>query len=226
MRKALLSACLSALLAFSLIGVSVLYFHQGPGNTNVEQSTTFVTRTFQSTLLTTVTHQSTLAPCSQNCTINLSWEIYASLHELKDASLFIVVGNITSASTVSSSGIPLTRYNVSVLENVKGGQNLTASVLSVAQIGGTVNGNALEIQGYPNLAVGGTYLMFLNYSGTFYPSYYGSSLMTVGGPQGLFPIHGGDVYSLDSAYPQSDAWLPVKVNGVSLSGFVSEIQSS
>jgi len=53
----------------------------------------------------------------------------------------------------------------------------------------------------------------------------GAVLMTPGGPQGLFYIQGGNVYSMDNMYPQADSWIPTKVSGVPLSQFVQEIQA-
>jgi hypothetical protein len=54
----------------------------------------------------------------------------------------------------------------------------------------------------------------------------GSAFISVGGPQGVFIVQGGIVYSLDHLYPQDDAWLPLKVPGVPLAQFIQEVQSA
>ena len=50
--------------------------------------------------------------------------------------------------------------------------------------------------------------------------------VTTGGPQGLFRVQGGNVYSLDNTYPQADSWLPVKADGIPLAQFEAEVEAA
>lgn len=182
-----------------------------------------------STGTTTTSYTGSTLSCSGNCTFNLPWPIYQTLGDLKNASPFVVVANVSSASVTSVDGVPVTAYQLSVITNIEGpGVNKSAGMttLPMAQIGGTANGTTVSVQGYPTLSVGSTYVLFLNGPGSLYPAYYGGYLTSVGGPQGTFLVQRGQVYSLDTLYPHVDAWLSVKADGVPLSQFISEVQGS
>ena len=174
------------------------------------------------------------------------YPLYQTLQKLINETLAVpVLANVTSVSTKSVSGVPVTLYEVTVIENLAG--TATPSVgttLPVDQVGGTLNGTTWSLSGYPILTVGGTYVLFLGapggtvggiYGNTTYSgplvSYqssvdHGEASITVGGPQGLFYVEGGRVYSLDNMYPQVDGWLPVKAAGVPLAQFIQEVQSA
>jgi len=191
--------------------------------------------------------------CHGNCIIDAPWtsgsQLHKTLNELVAYSELVLVGNVTSLSTVAVKGVPVTAYNVTVIATIisAGHPNLVpGSVLNMAQIGGTAAGNTMTLKGYPLLVKGGTYVFFLNYlGGTVAPNCgnactlipdptapyvsgvdNGFALVTVGGPQGVFAVQGGKVYSLDNAYPQDDQWLPIKVAGASLTQFMTEIQQA
>jgi hypothetical protein len=105
--------------------------------------------------------------------------------------------------------------------------------------------------GYPTLTVGGLYIFFLTaLNSVVVPAYTSTTTMTTitikdsplspywqhiddgmasvttGGAQGLFYVQEGKVFSLDNAYPQQDAWLPVKVSGIPLAEFIAELNST
>jgi len=188
-----------------------------------------VVATSSSAGTTSTTYISQTISCSVNCTLNLPWPVYKTMGQLKDASPFVVVANVTSVSVTSVAGIPLTVYQLSVITNIEGpGVNKSAGMttLPMAQIGGTANGTTVSVEGYPALSVGSTYVLFLNGPASLYPAYYDGYLTSVGGPQGTFLVQRGQVYSLDTLYPQADAWLSVKADGVPLSQFISEVQGS
>jgi hypothetical protein len=193
-----------------------------------------------------------LYPC--NCSYNLgwAWPAYNTLSELKSASGTIVVAEITSTRTLGvnisyfpspvypapRSPIPVTAYNITITTVLFGGPDLKPGVdLTVAQIGGAANGTTMSIVGYPTLSVGLSYIFFLSPSSdvlgavselaTLYDAVSPSfTLITTAGPQGLFYVQGGMVYSLDNMYPQDDAWLPVKADGVPLAQFILEVQNA
>jgi hypothetical protein len=180
------------------------------------------------TTTSTTSIGSTLS-CTGNCTFNPPWPVYQTMSALKEASPFVVVANVTSESVTSVNSIPLTVYQLSVVENIEGpGVNKSAGMMTLpmAQIGGTANGTTVSIEGYPTLSVGSTYVLFLNGPGSLYPSYYAGYLTSVGGPQGTFLVQRGGVFSLDTVYPKADVWLPIKANDVPLSQFIAEVQAS
>jgi hypothetical protein len=162
--------------------------------------------------------------CNGNCTLNIPWPTYKTLGALKAATDSAIIANVRSASTVSIGGVPVTRYNVAVSQTIIGTQITPGTVIPVAQIGGTANGTTMRLTGYPTLTLGGTYVFFLNYAGTYLVSYYTLFPLTVGGAQGLFYVQNGKVFSLDNMYPQADAWLPVKAAGVPLAQFIQQVQ--
>ncbi len=191
-----------------------------------------------------------LNPC--NCSYDLSWawSTYNTLSALKSAANVIVVAQVTATHTVgvnvsnfsfgsfaTSEGlIPVTGYNITVTTVMSGSPKLVGSALSVAQIGGASNGTTASVAGYPALSVGQSYVFFLSTLGcvlggtnelsSLYASIDPTAFITTGGPQGLFSIQGGAVYSLDNTYLQADSWLPVKADGVPLAQFVTEVQSA
>ncbi len=170
-----------------------------------------------------------LEACGQNCTLNIPWITYPTVEALKGSSEFVVLANVTSAKTIKVEGVPVTNYNITVVTMLFGesGQKLPPGyVLPVSQIGGTVSNFTMHVGGYPQLTTSGTYLFFLTLPGSFLEPYYGPSWISVGGPQGTFVVEGGKVSSLDNLYPQDEAWLPVKVDGIPLDQFILEVQSS
>jgi hypothetical protein len=205
------------------------------------ETSTSLTSSSTSSASNITTHHSTvtfvLYPC--NCSINLQPALptYSTLGALKSASFAVVVGQVTSERTVgvNMSGVygthlqglvPVTFYNVSVTASVSGiGGTQLAAWLPVAQIGGAFDGTIMNVTGYPSLSDRQSYVFFLSLPGSFLPEAYGQSLITTGGAQGLFYVQGGDVYSLDRLFPQADSWLPVKVDGLPLGQFISEVQS-
>jgi hypothetical protein len=249
-RQIAASVAVSALLAVSMITIALTYFpskEAGPsaatqysssGAIDTQSTTASPAITIQSsTILGSTTQSSTISGtttlvyldpsnCHGNCTLDIPWPTYNSLASLTAASSYIGVANVTSVSTTDVDGVPVFLYNITVVQNVIENKYVSpGSIWTVAQIGGTVNGTSMSIQGYPSLVIGSTYVFFVNYAG-FLAEYYGLNLMTVGGPQGLFYIHDGQVFSLDNMYPQADAWLPVKAAGVPLGQFIQEVQSA
>lgn len=209
------------------------------------ESTLSSTTSTETTYITTSTH--IFVPC--NCSINLdwAWPTYNTLNSLISASEFVVVANVTSALTVGVNAsaeagpgvkglFPVTGYNItviSVISNLVGGTPgpQIGSNTTIVQIGGTDGGTTTSILGYPSLSVGQSYVLFLTTYGNLFANFYGSvnhgfNYITAGGPQGLFYVKEGKVYSLDNLYPQADAWLPVKASGVPLQQFTSEVQAS
>jgi len=197
-----------------------------------------------------------LYPCNCSYDFSWGWRTYQTLGALKAASVAIVVAQVTSARTVGynvSSDlaqfsnppadlglVPVTGYNITVTTVASGGANLLGTSFLVAEIGGTANGTTMSISGYPALSVGQSYVFFISiatcapagtseipdiYHAVYPPPTYFTST-TTGGPQGLFTLQGGNVYSLDITYPQADAWLPVKADGIPLAQFVAEVQAA
>ncbi len=203
-------------------------------------TTTGNSTTSASTTLSATTIEEVLGPC--NCTVVIPW---ASLHSYNSISILtassgsVVAANVTSERTVgekvdpgyagdfpANARVPVTLYNISVVQvlSVPKGSNLTAGdSFIITQIGGTYGATTMSVSGYPALTFGSEYVLFVGLPGSFLPWYY-EGYVTVGGPQGLFYVEGGKVYSLNNMYPQADSWLPVKANGVPLTQFASEIQ--
>ena len=186
-----------------------------------------------------------LHPC--NCSVEpLRGAVFPNLQDLVDSSV-VLLGNVTSRTTVSVDGVPFTTYNVTNIQTLAhvGIANYSASgqVAEMAWVGGTVNGTTMNAVGYPTLGIGALYILFFgpysfnpseltySYGAPGFGDYWlqfdgGSAASTTGGPQGLFYVQDGKVYSLDNLYPQDDSWLPVKAEGVPLSEFVAEVQSA
>jgi hypothetical protein len=177
------------------------------------------------------------APC--NCTVYVVPDsTFPTLHDLLQNS-GAVLANVTSATTVSVNGIPFMLYNftdVETLSSPGGYEAPPGTVATLAWIGGTVNGTTMTPLGYPTLTVGGTYILFVTDS---FPSAYipywtninnlavcCNAYVTAAGAEGLFYLQDGKVFSLDNMYPQADSWLPIKVDGVPLAQFISELQSA
>ena len=188
------------------------------------------------------------ARCGTNCTLNIQWlslwPEYQTLTTLIGASTAVVVANVTSSQTSSVNGVPVTEYHVAVVSDIIGTTPVIGTTLNVAQIVGT-SGVTMNLEGYPSLSIGGTYALFLSSTvihstssgtestvqGVPFGSYIravgnGNDLVTVGGPQGLFYVSGGKVFSLDNEFPQDDAWLQVKANGVPLAQFIAEVRAA
>lgn len=180
------------------------------------------------TLQTTTTFA--LRPC--NCSANLRslWQTYSTLDALSGASASVIVGNVSGVTTEGVNDglgpIPVTVYNVTISKILVDTLGLTiGDWVYVGQVGGTIGSANMSVIGYPTLTVGGSYVFFLNLAGSL-GNMYGATLITTGGPQGLFYIRSGNVYSVDNLFPQTDSWLPVKVNGIPLSQFSSEVQAT
>lgn len=165
---------------------------------------------------------------------------YQTVASLVNASWYVFVGNVRAEWTVAVGTIPVTLYNVTAITILKL-HALTSFIpgqggyVQVGEVGGTAANSTMSLQGYPTLSVGEEYVFFTSPSGGASPnapfqteinlSVIGTLVeMTQGGPQGLFNISGGKVYSMDQTYPQTDSWIPTKVSGVPLSQFIAEIQ--
>jgi hypothetical protein len=191
-----------------------------------------VTTRSSSTLLGTSTYVFiNPANCKGNCTLDLPWpQTYETLSGLRAGSSLTVVITVTALSTTAIDGVPVTRYNATILQDVVEAKYAPPGTnLTLAQIGGSVNGTTMRVRGYPTLTAGGTYLVFLaraSLASPFLNNLYGLDLFTIGGPQGLFYVANGNVYSIDNMYPQDDAWLPVKVPGIPLAQFIQQVQAT
>jgi hypothetical protein len=193
------------------------------------------------------TEANLVLPCNCSYSLNWAWPTYPVLADLKSASYAVVVAQVVSAQTADKnlsnfalSGpvtrlnvvIPITEYTINVTTVVSGSSNLEpGGQLFFAQIGGVSDGTNMSVTGYPTLFVGQSYVLFLSTSGSLLG--YTNELLnliqtgiTTGGPQGLFSIHGGSVSSLNNMYPQADAWLPVKADGIPLAQFEAEVQAA
>jgi hypothetical protein len=254
--KVIVIVMVAAVVAISVFAAGA-FFPKQSSNVNSQTSSVPISSlgsrtTESSALATTQLFGIDPASCHGNCIIDNPWTSGSQLHKtLNDlvASGFVLVGNVTSLSTVAVKGVPVTVYNVTIvlMINPIGHTNLgPGSVLKVAQVGGTAAGNTMTLKGYPLLVKGGTYVFFLNLpGGTVAPNcgnncylisdptapYVGGvdngfAFVTAGGPQGVFSVQGSKVYSLDNLYPQDDAWLPLKVSGVPLTQFITEIQQA
>ena len=184
---------------------------------------------------------------------NSGAQLHKTLGDLILSSADIVVGNVTAISTVAVKGVPVTVYNVTLIAFLYPLDLRTipspGTVFTMAQVGGTAAGNTMTLKGYPPLVKGGTYVFFLNLPGGSAQRSCGAAgvacilipdptapyvggvdggfaSVTVGGPQGVFSVQGGNVYSMDNLHPQEDAWLPLKVSGVPLAQFITQIQQA
>ena len=207
--------------------------------------------TSQSTSTITATADSQQLSCSENCSVAVEWSYlttpYQSLASMASSSEYVIVGNVTGAWTVSVRGdTPIELYNITTVMAVKGSLLNPNDEFTVGEVGGAAGNKTITLDGYPTLHVGSEYVLFLYTAGGVccnskgevtlpnspFNSYVEVSdqnalvFMTQGGPQGLFYVQDGNVYSLDNMYPQADAWLPTKVSGVPLTQFVEEIQSA
>ena len=241
------SVALAVILAVGMITVAATFFpskatpeSQAPGTSssiisspgNSQSSRIGVNCTSQSSTRagTTISVSIDASECHGNCTLNLPWEgeaSYDTMSALVSASDYVGLAKVTAVSTEVVFGLPLLLYNITVIQNLVQ-DNLvgTGSNLMVAQIGGTANGNTFQLGGFPTLVVGDTYVFFLQQTETFLVQYYQLNPVTVGGPQGLFYVQNGKVFSLDNMYPQVDSWLPVKAAGVPLAQFIQEVQDA
>jgi hypothetical protein len=128
--------------------------------------------------------------------------------------------------------IPITEYAINATAVMSGGPNLKPGAqLFFAQIGGVSEGTNMSVTGYPTLSVGQSYVFFLTTSGSLLGGTNElinliETGVTTGGPQGLFTIQGGNVYSLNNTYPQADAWLPVKADGIPLAQFEAQVEAA
>jgi len=194
-----------------------------------------------------------LYPCNCSYDLSWAWPTFNTVSALKSSSDFVVVAQVTSTRTVGvnlskfpaspftppKSLIPVIGYNITVTTVLSGEPGLVGTWQLVSQIGGTTNGTSMSIAGYPTLSVGQSYVFFLTASSanilsgsselfTLYDNVYPNvpyvTAITLGGPQGLFMVEGGVVYSLDNEYPQADAWLPVKAGGIPLAQFIQDVQ--
>ncbi len=204
-------------------------------STIIGSSSSGMSSSSEATILSTSTSfEIAISLCHGNCTLNyLPWSTYQTLNALTAASLYVVVANVTSALTLSRGGVPVSYYNITVITTLYPTSVSISSgyALSVSQIGGRANGTTMNLRGYPYLTKGVTYVFFLSFP-SYLVNYYQepnsnlSTLTTTGGPQGLFYIQAGKVFSLDNMYPQDDVWLPLKVEGVPLAQFIAEVQSA
>ena len=251
-RRLVASLVIAAILVVTLIS-AVAYRSESTGSQTSSRETSFFSSgsaassglSSETSLGTTELHF--LYPCNCSYDLKWAWPMYKTLGALKSASSIIVVAQVTSTRTVGvnmstfpaspftapKSLIPVTGYNITVTTVLSGGPGLTGETLFVTQIGGTASGTTMNLAGYPGLSIGQSYVFFLSCcSGTgelldLYEAldpYF--TYITTGGPQGLFSVQGGNVYSLDNIYPQADAWLPVKANGIPLAQFVAEVQAA
>jgi hypothetical protein len=229
--------------ALSVLLVAGLLVQGGHKSTTVSSSTVVSTASSISTYYSSGI--SLPGSCPDGCVVDIPWAglyaPYQNLSALAAASWFILVGNVTEAYTALSDGVPVNLYNVTVTELLKQPTNdllpTFNGAVQVGEVGGTATGyNNMTVVGYPTLKVGQTYVFFLTPSAGADPrspfmreinlSLPGVLVeMTQEGPQGLFYVQGGKVYSLDMMYPQADSWIPTKVSGVPLSQFIQEIES-
>jgi hypothetical protein len=249
----------AAIVAVSVIAAGIFFPKQTSnmnGPTSSVPISSLVSRSTESSALATIQlFGIDPASCHGKCVIDNPWtsgsQLHRTLNELVASSAFVLVGNVTSLSTVAVKGVPVTAYNITVVVTIipplPANANLgPGSVLRVAQVGGTAGGHTMTLKGYPLLVKGGTYVFFLNLlGGAVAPNcglacylipdptapYLGGvdngfAPVTVGGPQGVFSVQGGKVYSLDNLYPQDDQWLPIKVAGEPLAQFITEIQQA
>ncbi|MGP8056399.1 MAG: hypothetical protein ACLP9K_02160 [Nitrososphaerales archaeon] len=217
-RQSVIIACLaSAFVALLVIGAAVTYFPIDSGATGEQTSD-------QGSLNTTQSFS--LAPCNAVCVVSPPWQVFQSIGELKQASELILIAQVASVSTSAGpGGYPVTRYNLTIIRVLVGNSNLTVGgSVSMAQIGGSTQDVTVRVKGYPTLSQGNSYLFFLSAPGSFLSPYYGTDFISVGGPQGTFIVQNGNVYSLDTIYPQEDAWLGIKASGTPLSQFIAEVQ--
>jgi hypothetical protein len=186
--------------------------------------------------------------CPTSCMLEVDWasltKPYQTLGQLGAASEFVFLGNVTASWTVASDGGLVNLYNITTVRTLMGHPYTPNPVFQLGEVGGTLGNKTMSVSGYPTLTVGETYVLFVFPSGGvcctngkevvpnapfgfIVDQAFPSALpeVTQGGPQGLFYVQGGNVYSLDNLYPQADAWLPIKVDGMPLAQFISELQS-
>lgn len=175
-----------------------------------------------------------------NCSVYFIPTVYPSLQAMA-ALCQVWLANVTAALPVSVKGVPFMVYNITDLQSLGPAMNVPAgTTASLASIGGTANGTTMTEEGYPILSVGSTYIVFLSLAtpdalnpywqylpypidqaGSIFPG--SGPYATLGGPQGLFYVKDGNVYSLDNLYPKDDSWLQVKTDGLPLSLFEEEL---
>jgi len=189
--------------------------------------------------------------CSPACTLNINWvedaPAYPTLKALANSSELIVLGNITASRASFSGGFLVTLYDVSIVNPIKApaGLDTVGAVFQFGQVGGSASNETMVLGGYPSLHIGQIYVLFAEPSGgelslpsddvignappiPFAPvvnqaSGLAQPFISLGGPQGLFYIANGSVYSLDNMFPNSDGWLPLKLDSVPLADFVNEV---
>lgn len=222
LRKRVITTGVSfGLLALLVVSLAVTYF---PSENSANGPQTTATGAGISTATTGSYQEYSLAACDKPCVVSPPWHIYSSMSELKEASLFVVEGEVVQESVVSVMGLPITYYNLTISQAVEANSNVTAGQdISFAEIGGSLANETVVVSGYPTLSLGQTYVIFLAYPGSNFEPYLGSYLYPVGGPQGTFIVESGSVYSLNTIFPNEDSWLPIQVGGTPLSQFVSEI---
>jgi len=106
------------------------------------------------------------ANCEGNCSVEFPWtsafHMYQTLPNLVEDSTIVLIANVTSESAVLVNGIPVTVYNVTLVNDLLGNTVLKpGGHTSVSQVGGTVGGATMTLKGDPLLIVGGTYVFFL-----------------------------------------------------------------
>lgn len=159
--------------------------------------------------------------------INESWVSYPTLKDLKNASDVILVGKITQIASNNSGSIPTTDFAVYVNQTIKGNVTPGSTVL-VRQVGAILAGNrTIADQDDPMMSVGGNVILFLQYeciapNGSIQT---GAPFFITGGPQGRFLVKSALAYSLDTV-DQADSWIHVKVNGMPMDQFVSQIEAA
>jgi hypothetical protein len=220
----------------------------GTSTTSVEFSTTVST---SETTMTYSAYDIQGTTCPNGCVVSVPWASLnrpqQTLSTLTNASTFIFVGIVAAEWTVAYGTVPVTLYNITMTDVLKNSTVATIPTSNgfsvVGEAGGTAANSTVSLEGYPTLNVGGMYVFFVSPAGGMsYGSYAqfpdtpfmqevdlsfdGAVLMTQDGPQGLFYVQNGNVYSLDNMYPQADSWIPTKVSGVPLSQFVQEIQAA
>ena len=223
-------------------GQSSVQSTRGVSSTSTSESSISQT----SELTTSITSDPADVSCPSSCTLNVYWssinQPYATLASLEAAADFVILGNVTGSLTVASGNVPVTLYNITVTTFLKGGEDIGTPFV-MGEVGGMAANKTMTVSGYPTLNVGGTYILFVTPAGGFYSSNgtahfpnapFTSEVgeatspylvyMTQGGPQGLFYVQNGQVYSLDNLYPQTDSWMQVKASGIPLSQFIQEIQ--
>jgi|GEM_PF-3810370 len=245
----MLAAVVLALLIF--YGATLYLPAEHPGTSTSETFATTETSTTSTETLGLIPEgdiafQDSLYPC--NCSVVTVPPLFPTLQDMVENSTIIWLANVTSVTVVAVKGAPFTLYTIEAIKDLDAypgeGPLPPGTLVDAFWFGGTANGTTMTPVGYPTLSVGGAYIFFLSAGidsaiavPNLTPSYWqylpstpgttfeGGPMVTIGGPQGLFNIRDGKVYSLDNTYPQADSWLPVKVDGLPLSAFESEISN-